>query len=584
MRVHALLLAVLLTLSASAAVPLPSSSDRWLALTAGEFRIFSNVSPRQTRQLATDLLRMRAALGKLTRLNLDSKLPTYVFVFRNGRTFAPYRDALIGRENVPAAGVFLAGRIANFMIMRADEEGGAGRVIYHELTHHFLRNTVGDPPLWLNEGLAEYYSTFTAKGGNVSVGLPLPQHVKWLRDNQLAPLEDHFAVDRQSREYSETPRQVAFYAQSWALVHYLLHGPRDRHDQLGQFIEQLRAGKSHEEALRTTFGTDYAALEEELRSSVRKRTFVPMTYALEELQVPAVGEATPAPRDELLYALGAMFFSNRGTEAEAEALLIELRRIHPKHAEVHALIAHLHRQRRDALAAEVSSERAVSLGSQYVFAYVEYGRALVACGEIARARQLFEHATRLDPNDAYAWAQLGATYVGAPGDVTPGIAALEKSLSLEEAWGDVTLNLIQLYARAGRREDARRLSEIAIRGTDPEVTRLSLEAIWRVQLRMAEEQYEAGQHAEAIETMRVILARTTEARVKAHLQKFIRTHDENVERERQMDALRAVIATSKAGKVAEALRLLDALLPTVSDDAMKKNLEKLRRELGSRSR
>ena len=32
------------------------------------------------------------------------------------------------------------------------------RVVYHELTHSFVKNTVANVPLWLSEGIAEYVS------------------------------------------------------------------------------------------------------------------------------------------------------------------------------------------------------------------------------------------------------------------------------------------------------------------------------------------------------------------------------------------------------------------------------------------
>ena len=96
MRSLRLLALLFLTTTTYAAVPLPPQSDEWGALTAGEFRIYSNASPRVTRQIATNLLRMREALGKVTTLDVQAMPPTYVLIFRSRHAFAPYRDALFG--------------------------------------------------------------------------------------------------------------------------------------------------------------------------------------------------------------------------------------------------------------------------------------------------------------------------------------------------------------------------------------------------------------------------------------------------------------------------------------------------------
>ena len=44
----------------------------------------------------------------------------------------------------------------------------------HELTHHFMRQSLSHLPVWLNEGMADFYSTLRADGGKVHVGAPLP--------------------------------------------------------------------------------------------------------------------------------------------------------------------------------------------------------------------------------------------------------------------------------------------------------------------------------------------------------------------------------------------------------------------------
>src|SRR5262249_16193790 len=63
-------------------------------------------------------------------------------------------------------------------------------------------------PLWLNEGLAEYYSTFTVDNGVPSVGKPIESHIDWLRTHRLIPLAELFATTHASRDYHEGDRQA----------------------------------------------------------------------------------------------------------------------------------------------------------------------------------------------------------------------------------------------------------------------------------------------------------------------------------------------------------------------------------------
>jgi hypothetical protein len=87
----------------------------------------------------------------------------------------------------------------------------------HEATHALLRGTYGDLPLWLDEGLAEYFESDLTKPGALGERLaPITADLKsgWLPN--LARLESLSDI----REMS--PRD---YRESWAWAHLLLNGP-----------------------------------------------------------------------------------------------------------------------------------------------------------------------------------------------------------------------------------------------------------------------------------------------------------------------------------------------------------------------
>lgn len=585
--------------SVFAALPFPPEKEKWLKLTSGEFQIFSNAPERDTKQIAANLLRMREAVGKLTRLEVRSPLPMYVFVFRNERSFAPYRDAIFQRHNAKFTGGFLSGGSANFVVLQADAQAGVDRVIYHELTHYFLRNTQAGLPLWFDEGIAEYYSTFSARGEQVSIGRPVPEHVAWLRDGHIMPLAQLFSLHARSPEYSETLRQGVFYAESWALIHYFLVGSEQRLQQLPLFMTLLQSGNPIDEAFRTAFNASYADLESELRMYLRKPMMGYKSYSLTELQIPSVSTPQPVGRDDVLYALGNLLaHSNASTVGDAAAFLAEAVRLNPDNAPAHAALGFVHETLNDRPAATAAYERAVALGSTDPAVYIVYGTTILdriahnmrgpggaAPADIARARQLFERATQLDPSSARAYAGIGATYVTSEADPTAGIAALEKSLSLGPSQDDVVFNLIQLYALAGRRADAQRLVDTVLaKSSDPEVIRQGREALLAADVKKAEDLMAGGRQAEATALMQNVLMTTTSERLKAHLQQSLLAAESAAILKKQFEIVRTALDKANEGKYSEALKMIDGVLPQITDADLKERVQKLRVDIAAARR
>jgi len=103
----------------------------------------------------------------------------------------------------------------------------------HECTHALLNATLPVTPLWLDEGLAEY---FEVAPGERAGGNPHAKYIKWnayLR--QMPRLEDL----EQLRDVSEMTRSR--YRHAWAWVHFLLHGPPEARDELQRFLADIQA-------------------------------------------------------------------------------------------------------------------------------------------------------------------------------------------------------------------------------------------------------------------------------------------------------------------------------------------------------
>ena len=76
-------------------------------------------------------------------------------------------------------------------------------------------------PLWLSEGIAEFYQNTEILDDRVRLGKGDPYLQSVLEHNALLPLSTLFSVDPHSPYYHEENKGSIFYAQSWALTHYL---------------------------------------------------------------------------------------------------------------------------------------------------------------------------------------------------------------------------------------------------------------------------------------------------------------------------------------------------------------------------
>lgn len=103
----------------------------------------------------------------------------------------------------------------------------------HELTHALLHSVLKDVPLWLDEGLAEYFEVPAGWHG-VNV-----QHVEHLRSGNakldLARLEQMADVQQM------TPAE---YREAWAWVHLMLRGTPQSRQVLIAYLQELRSNPS----------------------------------------------------------------------------------------------------------------------------------------------------------------------------------------------------------------------------------------------------------------------------------------------------------------------------------------------------
>jgi hypothetical protein len=101
----------------------------------------------------------------------------------------------------------------------------------HELTHALLHSVLKDVPLWLDEGLAEYYEVPTyCKGVNF-------HHLEVLLHGEAPFKAELGRLEQLSQVQQMSPAE---YRESWAWVHLLLSSREEVRGILLNYLQQLR--------------------------------------------------------------------------------------------------------------------------------------------------------------------------------------------------------------------------------------------------------------------------------------------------------------------------------------------------------
>lgn len=102
----------------------------------------------------------------------------------------------------------------------------------HEVTHGYLHSVVPRVPLWLDEGIAEYFEVPRGQEGAHQAHL----------EHLLRQISDGWRPDlaRLDRLSTAAELEQIDYAESWAWVHFMLNTFPERRDLLQRYLQTLR--------------------------------------------------------------------------------------------------------------------------------------------------------------------------------------------------------------------------------------------------------------------------------------------------------------------------------------------------------
>jgi hypothetical protein len=265
-----LFVAFTLALASSAA----AGEKPWIEVRSAHIRVLSNGSLSDARHVAHEFEQMRFVFAdRNPKFRLEGGAPMVVFAAQDESTAKALEPALWKEKGVKPAGVFHHGWERDYVLLRMDAwNEGARDIVYHEYTHSILHRNLHWIPLWLDEGMADFYGFTRFEGNKIYVGAP-PARYRMMANQAMIPIETLISVDESSPYYHNEDKVYGFYAESWALVHFLMFGPgMENGRRLNQFSALLQQGMEQKKAFQQVFG-DFKPLDEQLQSYLSKLTF-----------------------------------------------------------------------------------------------------------------------------------------------------------------------------------------------------------------------------------------------------------------------------------------------------------------------
>lgn len=473
------LLLALLSFPASA---LPRERDAWFRVETDHFVFFSNASERSARRIAANLERFRDVLVQLAPdTDQGSERPIYLYVFDNNLALAPYKPLYNGKP-ANVAGYFFSRPEGTYMVIQDDAGEAIERLLYHEYLHHVLGTNYGRLPLWFNEGMAELYSTFKANDQTAEIGRAVEDHIRFLREGSMIPLAKLFAVDYQSKDYNEGYRQGIFYAQSWALVHYLLLGNPARHEQTIRFFSDVAKGAPALEAFRGAYQATEAQMEKELRDYVHRNLFNYTQFPVKPASQVQI-RLEPLARQETLTRLGDLLLYQQDATRLPEAAehFRAALAAKPGYGPAQVGLCRIESEAGRAAEALACFEKVAQAVPDDFSAQYQYARLLQEQGSqddatLAKTRAALTRATAQQPGNAQAWMELASTYVKEETLSPEALRAFESAYRLQPGHQIAAEYVVMAYVRSGQRDKAAELIEKEIAPRLPS----GINRVWRV--------------------------------------------------------------------------------------------------------
>jgi len=498
----------------------PAPADKpetWVEVATPHFTVMSNDGEKTARRIADQFEQIRLIYSKAlsSDLRLDPGIPIVIIATKNEKSFSQLVPEYWAKKgHTHPAGLFVPSLEENYIALRTDVEGEFPYLtVYHEYVHLIINLNFQHIPLWLNEGYATFLGSATLLPKAGRLGLPNESELNVLAQTKLLPLEVLFRVGHDSPYYNEAEKTNVFYAESWALVHYLMtNAARQKDKQLGKYIDLIERGGDPIDSATAAFGS-LGQLKRELDSYVSRTSYMMYVVNLPDASDSKSHQVRTVPPAEVEATLGD-FDLSRGQVEAARSKIEDAMKLDPNLAapqESMGLLLFRERKREEA---QKYFSRAVALDSKNALAYYYDGMLLVSGGaeeeDVDEARVALEKAVALKPDLAPAWDALGSLYVTDPETLDKALNASKHAVKAMPGEIRYQFNLAVVLLRMGKYDDARSIARGIAKSADPAMVLRAEEFLDRIDRVQENDATNAARASDAASSQHSAKPKTTE--------------------------------------------------------------------------
>ncbi len=234
----------------------PSNIEKLKLYESQYYMVYTDLGPEEAREAVLRMTRMAEEYHTRTAAfsgAIDHKLPFYLFAHREDYIKAG------GRRDT--AGVFTGSYLMAAAVPQANHPGTISsftwHVVQHEGFHQFAHAVIhAHLPIWVDEGLAEYFGEAQFTGDGYVAGL-IP--AGRLRQIHLGLDKKIFKTVNDIMNLTQLEWNgalaVANYDQAWSMTHFLVHADAGKYQSaFSAFINDMSHGKAWDAAWQNNFG------------------------------------------------------------------------------------------------------------------------------------------------------------------------------------------------------------------------------------------------------------------------------------------------------------------------------------------
>ncbi len=220
------------------------------------YNLYTDVDPEDEKEAAIRMTRMAEEYHGRTQGfagQIREKFPFYLY--RSAQDY--YRAG--GLQG--SAGVFMAIGSGGKLMAVAGRKSSAQtwHTVQHEGFHQFARGVIGGHmPVWLDEGLAEYFGEGIFTGDGFVTGVIPPWRLSRLKGDIAGHQTRSFGeIMHLSNDEWADQLNIKNYDQAWSMVHFMVHGDDEKYQPgLTGYIRDICQGRNADSAWNTNLAVN----------------------------------------------------------------------------------------------------------------------------------------------------------------------------------------------------------------------------------------------------------------------------------------------------------------------------------------